>query len=80
MENIDKRVPCGSRYNYYNYYNINKLRYKLYYDEKKARQKEMEKYQQDKEYLKDYWKYQLYNETNMENYNKNKNNNNNNNI
>jgi len=69
MENNNERVPCGSRYNYYNYYNINKLRYKLYYQEKKEREKEAEKTKQDKDYLKDYWKYQLYNEENLKNYN-----------
>lgn len=75
MENINERVPCNSRYNYYNYYNINKLRYKLYYQEKKEREKEAEKNKQDKNYLKDYWKFQLYNEENMVKYLKEKNNN-----
>ena len=47
------RSPSYLTYNYYNYYQVNKEKYRLYYEEKKA--KELEQSYVGNYYV-DYWK------------------------
>jgi len=48
------RVPCNSRYNYYQYYDMKKHIYKLNYEERKAR-KQKEKNEPKIDYQQ-YWR------------------------
>ena len=45
------RSPCITKYNYYKYYNANKEKYRLRYEEKKAKEQEYVG-----NYYIDYWK------------------------
>jgi len=69
---MEDRVNCCSKYNYYQYYNINKIKYRLHYEDKISREKQKKEDEKNKNYNKDYWIKQLYIPENLEQYLKDK--------
>jgi len=65
----DRANPYYTKYNYYSYYQKHKAYYRLNYLEKKRRDYEYLQYEQ---YLKDYFKFNLWIPKNLEEYKKNK--------
>lgn len=65
----ERALHYYSRYNYYNYYEQHKDYYRSNYLEKKRKDLEYSKYSQ---YLKDYFKLNLWIPKNLEEYKKNK--------
>jgi len=72
MEEDSNRVVCSSKYNYYQYYNINKIKYRLHYQDKLIRDKQKKEDEAKKTYNRDYWLKQLYIPENLEQYLKSK--------
>ena len=65
----DRATVYYSRYNYYNYYEKHKEYYRYNYLEKKRKEIEYQKYEN---YLKDYFRLNLWIPKNLEEYKKNK--------